>query len=169
MAYAQGAWLRVERITEKTAFSGNKYYTALLTSQHKLADGSLSQDFGAFVRFVGEAAKKATQLTEGCSIRLDSCNVTNHYDFATKKTYTNYSVFAFTLLTERTAEARKEKHDALTKLLEEDDPVKVLKEREKAAEKKTEEEPKPAPKKPIADAPDIPILDIPDDIDGCPF
>lgn len=60
-----------------------------------------------FVRFIGDAHKKALELSlptkdtydkkndKGVSIRIKSCDVTNRYDAEKRKLYTNFCVFDF--------------------------------------------------------------------------
>ena len=52
-------------------------------------------DFSAIVRFIGEAHKKASELTQGSKIKVLSCDTTNKYDKEKQTTYWRCIVFDF--------------------------------------------------------------------------
>lgn len=51
------------------------------------------QDWGAFVRLVGQAHQQMQYLSEGDKFKILRCGVTNSYDKEKKVTYTNYVIF----------------------------------------------------------------------------
>ena len=58
--------------------------------------GEYEQDFGGFVAFLGTAcAQKAARLKPKDRIRLGDVDVTNHYDSARQKEYTNFNIYSF--------------------------------------------------------------------------
>ena len=63
------------------------------TSQKDKATEKYEQDFGAFVRMVGQAHQQVQYLSEGDRFKILKCGVTNKYDKEKKTTYTNYVIF----------------------------------------------------------------------------
>lgn len=63
------------------------------TSVKDKRTGEYSQDFGGYVRMVGQAHDAVADLEEGDSFKIVRCGVTNRYDKSKKVTYTNYVVF----------------------------------------------------------------------------
>lgn len=51
------------------------------------------QDFGSFVRMVGQAHQQVQYLSEGDRFKILKCGVTNKYDKEKKTTYTDYVIF----------------------------------------------------------------------------
>jgi hypothetical protein len=78
--------------------SSGKYAEARISVSRKDKNsGEYKQEFGGYVRFIGDALEKAKTLKEGDSIKLLSVDVQNNYNKETKKEYTNYLVFDFEL------------------------------------------------------------------------
>ena len=65
-----------------------------ISKKNKLTD-QYETDFNGFVRFIGDAYQKATNLKERDRIKIGDCDVTNRYDKEKKTTYVNYAVFSF--------------------------------------------------------------------------
>lgn len=74
---------------------GNYTDVRLSTSKKNKQTDQYETDFSGFVRFIGTAHQKASDLNERDRIKLGDCEVTNHYDKEKKVTYTNYAVFGF--------------------------------------------------------------------------
>ena len=55
------------------------------------------QDFGAFVRLVGQAHAQLEYLNTGDKFKIVRCGVTNKYDKEKKVTYTDYVIFELEL------------------------------------------------------------------------
>jgi hypothetical protein len=104
MGFRSGAYARVWKVEKG---NGN-FYVADMSTSKKVKDrnGNVVQENGKdkyetdwsnkFVRLVGTAAKQAESLSNGTSVKIDSCEVTNKYDKKKNTTYTNYVIFAFT-------------------------------------------------------------------------
>lgn len=75
----------------------NTMTRARISVSHKdKQTGEYVQDFGGFVTFVGTScAQKALRLRERDRIKLGDVDVTNRYDKATNKEYTNFNVYSF--------------------------------------------------------------------------
>lgn len=70
-------------------------YTDIQCSTQQKKDGNYVTDFSGFVRLVGDAHKKAVDLSEKDTIKIGNFGVTNNYDKAKKITYTNILMFDF--------------------------------------------------------------------------
>ena len=55
--------------------------------------GEYSQDFGGYVRMVGQAHKAMDHLQEKDSFKIVRCGVENHYNKEKKITYNNFVIF----------------------------------------------------------------------------
>lgn len=76
----------------------DKYSDIRISTSHKdKATEKYEQDFGAFVRLVGQAHQQVNYLSEGDSFKIVRCGVTNTYDKEKKVTYTNYVIFEIEL------------------------------------------------------------------------
>ena len=63
------------------------------TSRKNKETGEYEQDFGGFVRLVGQAHEQMKYLSNGDKFKIIRCGVENHYDKEKKTTYTNYIIF----------------------------------------------------------------------------
>ena len=63
------------------------------TSKKDKSTGKYSQDFGGFVRMVGQAHEAMNHLDENDSFKIIRCGVENHYDKEKKVTYNNFVIF----------------------------------------------------------------------------
>lgn len=93
----RGGFARIWSIEDK----GN-YSVAKISTSKKRKDGSgYETDFqDGFVRLIGSAHEKGKTLTvteKGVAIQITSCEVTTPYNAETKKSYTNYAIFAFNI------------------------------------------------------------------------
>ena len=92
MGFRSGAYAKVWSCSKG---NGN-YYVADMSTSRKTQDGGYENDWSnKFVRLVGEAAEQAESINDGDSVRIGSCDVTNHYDKAKQTLYTNYVIFSF--------------------------------------------------------------------------
>lgn len=73
-----------------------KYTDAKISiSKKNKQTGEYETDFSAFVRFIGEAHKKAEEFTQGSRIKILICDTTNSYNKETKTTFWRCVVFDF--------------------------------------------------------------------------
>ena len=92
MGFRSGAYAKVWSCSKG---NGN-YYVADMSTSRKTQDGGYENDWSnKFVRLVGEAAEQAESINDGDSVRIGSCDVTNHYDKTKQILYTNYVIFSF--------------------------------------------------------------------------
>lgn len=70
-----------------------KYSDIRISTSKKDKDGNYSQDFGGFVRMVGQAHSQMSYLSEGDRFKIVRCGVENHYDKEKKTTYNNFVIF----------------------------------------------------------------------------
>lgn len=63
------------------------------TSKKDKATGEYSQDFGGFVRMVGQAHSQMSFLHEGDKFKIVRCGVENTYNKEKKTTYNNFIIF----------------------------------------------------------------------------
>lgn len=89
MAFRSGAWAKVWSISPK------EHYTEvrISTSKKKRDSDEYEQDFGGFVRLIGKANEKASQLEVNGRFKITDCCVTNSYNKDTKVTYNNFCIF----------------------------------------------------------------------------
>ncbi len=102
MGFRSGAYASVFSVVKGR---GKFYDVRISTSRKNAATGGWEQDFGGFVRFAGDAAKKI-EMYNGrdakdnggrpiTRVRLGDVDTTNSYDPQKKTTYTNHVVFTF--------------------------------------------------------------------------
>ena len=143
MGFKQNAYARIF-----TYDAEQKYGTANITiSRKNKTTNEYEVEFqDGFVRFIGEAHKKAVELglptkenydkktNKGVSIQITSCDVTNKYDSEKRKLFTNYLVYDFEIPDNSTPTNNKSKS--------EDAPVKAKKSPKKkdTDENKSEDE-----------------------------
>lgn len=94
----KGGYARLWSVENK-----GKYSTARISTSRKVKDSETWEtDFqDGFVRLVGDAHKKAEELTipeRGIGIQITSCEATKTYNAAEKKGYANYIIYAFNVL-----------------------------------------------------------------------
>lgn len=76
---------------------GNYHDGRISTS--KKYNGDYEEDFGAWVRFIGDAKTKCEKLSDKRQrIKIISCEVTNRWDREAKKEYVNFAIFDFELV-----------------------------------------------------------------------
>lgn len=89
----RGGYARIWSIEDKGKYSLAK------VSFSKKRDDKYETDFqDGFVRLIGSAHDKAKELNvtkSGVAIQVTSCEVTTPYNPETRKSYTNYAIFAF--------------------------------------------------------------------------
>lgn len=71
----------------------DKYSEVRISTSRKNKEGKYEQDFGGFVRMVGQAHEQINYLTEGDSFKIVRCGVSNTYDKEKKVTYNNFVIF----------------------------------------------------------------------------
>lgn len=117
----RGGYARIWSLEDKGNFSVAKISTS---KKRKDEDGGgYETDFqDGFVRLIGSAHEKAKTLNvteKGVPIQITSCEVTTPYNSETKKSYTNYAIFAFNIPegneTTTTTAAKGSKKKAATK------------------------------------------------------
>ena len=92
MGFRSGAYATVWEVKD-----GNGNYSDVRLSiprKNRDGDGYVTE-FSAWVRFIGDAHRDASMLSERSRIKLGDCDVTNKYDKEKNTTYTNYAVFGF--------------------------------------------------------------------------
>lgn len=102
MGFGAGRFAKIWNINKGT---GNFYVAEMSTSKKMKVNGQDVIENGKakyetdwsnkFVRLVGTAAKQAETIMPGDSRKIESCEVTNHWDKAKQVLYTNYTIFAF--------------------------------------------------------------------------
>ena len=88
--FANGSYAKlweIKSIGEK--FSDVRISTSV---KNKKTD-KYEQDFGSFVRMVGQAHKQMEYLNDGDRFQIVRCGVTNKYDMEKKVTYWNCVIF----------------------------------------------------------------------------
>lgn len=101
MGFRTGAYASVFSVKRG---QGNFYDVNITTSHKDRSSGNYVRDFGAYVRFVGDAANVVAKLDGKNSkdnggrplarIKLGDIDTTNTYNAAKGITYTNYVVFS---------------------------------------------------------------------------
>ena len=88
--FSVNSWAKIWEIKEiKDKYSEVRISTSIKNKQ----TDEYEQDFGAFVRMVGQAHQQLQYLSNGDRFKILRCGVTNKYNKDTKQTYTNYVVF----------------------------------------------------------------------------
>lgn len=105
---------------------GNYSDVRLSTSRKNKQTGEYEQDFGGYVRFIGEAHKNAASLNERDRIRFGDVEITNNYVKEKNITYTNVACFSFDLADESGrssgSAAKKPAHKSIEEDVDEEDP-----------------------------------------------
>ena len=76
-----------------------------LSISRKNKDGNYETDFSGYVRFIGEAGERASQLEGRSRIKIKECDVSRKYDKERDTTYTNFAVFSFDNADERNSDS----------------------------------------------------------------
>ena len=88
--FSVNSWAKIWEIKEiKDKYSEIR----ISTSVKDKTTEKYEQDFGAFVRLVGQAHQQLQYLSEGDRFKIIRCGVTNKFNKETKQTYTNYVIF----------------------------------------------------------------------------
>lgn len=88
--FSAGSYARIWDIKAKH----DKYTEVRIsTSKKDKSTGEYTQDFGGFVRMVGQAHEAMDHLEEKDSFKIVRCGVENHYDKEKKVTYNNFVIF----------------------------------------------------------------------------
>lgn len=91
MGFRTGAYATIWEVKPSANYSDVKISISKKNKQTE----KYEQDFGGYVRFIGDAHKKVASLKEKDRIKLGDCDVTNTYDKEKKVMYTNYALFTF--------------------------------------------------------------------------
>lgn len=83
----------VENYAKVWKINSHEKYTDIQCSTSQKKDGNYVTDFSGFVRLVGDAHKKAVDLSEKDSIKIGKFGVTN--SFSNGKNYTNIIMFDY--------------------------------------------------------------------------
>ena len=81
------------KIWEVKAINKNYSDIRISTSKKDKETGNYTQDFGGFVRMVGQAHAQMSYLDEGDRFKIVRCGVENKYDKEKKVTYNNFIIF----------------------------------------------------------------------------
>ncbi len=93
MGFRKGAYAKVWRDPERK----EKYSKINISCSQKNKNGQYETTFSGFVMLLGEAHAKAESLHAGDRIQIGDIDVTNRYDKEKKITYTNFTMYDFTL------------------------------------------------------------------------
>lgn len=88
--FAAGAYAKIWEIK---AINGKYSDIRISTSKKDKNTGEYSQDFGGFVRMVGQAHSQMSYLHEGDKFKIVRCGVENSYNKEKKTTYNNFIIF----------------------------------------------------------------------------
>lgn len=91
MAFRNGAFAKVWELKP----SANYTDVRISISRKDKQTGEYTQDFGGYVRFIGEAHKMATGLQVGDRVQLGEVSCTNQYNKERGVTYYNFQVYSF--------------------------------------------------------------------------
>ena len=81
------------KIWEIKAINANYSDIRISTSKKDKNTGEYTQDFGGYVRMVGQAHEQMSYLSEKDSFKIVRCGVENRYDKEKKTTYNNFVIF----------------------------------------------------------------------------
>ena len=93
--FANNNYAKVWKIYPKEKKDQKFTLVQLSTSRKDKKTKEYSTDFSGYVRLIGDAEEKAKELEAQDKIKLLTVGVTNSYDKANKKTYTQYVCFDF--------------------------------------------------------------------------
>ncbi len=101
--FSVGSYAKIWEIKEIK----DKYSDIRISTSKKNKDGEYVQDFGGFVRMVGQAHQEMEYLSEKDTFKIVRCGVENHYDKDKKVTYNNFVIFEV----EKQESSKKEEAD----------------------------------------------------------
>ena len=88
--FTAGAYAKIWEIKDKK----DKYTDIRIsTSKKDKSTGKYTQDFGGFVRMIGQAHESMNHLDTEDSFKIVRCGVENRYDKEKKVTYNNFMIF----------------------------------------------------------------------------
>lgn len=99
--FSAGSYAKLWQIKEIK----DKYSEVRISTSTKNKDGKYEQDFGGFVRMVGQAHEQMNYLQENDSFKIVRCGVSNKYDKEKQITYNNFVIFEVELSEQKAAEA----------------------------------------------------------------
>jgi hypothetical protein len=87
---------------------GAKFAKVRLSTSHRSKDtNQYETDFSGFVSLIGDAFRRVDDIesvlastsngTPRCKIKINSCDVTNKYDKAANREYTNFTIYSLSL------------------------------------------------------------------------
>lgn len=88
--FSAGAYAKIWEIK---AINANYSDIRISTSKKDKETGKYTQDFGGYVRMVGQAHSAMSYLSESDSFKIVRCGVENRYDKEKKVTYNNFVIF----------------------------------------------------------------------------
>lgn len=88
--FSAGAWAKIWEIKEIREKSSD---IRISTSVKNKETGKYEQDFGGFVRMVGQAHKQLQYMSPEDRFKIVRCGVSNTYDKEKKVTYNNFVIF----------------------------------------------------------------------------
>lgn len=91
MGFRNNAYAKVWEVK----VSQPKYTDIRISISRKLANGKYEQDFSGYVRLIGDAHQKASDLNEGDRIKILSADVSSTYSKEKNVTYYSFKVFDF--------------------------------------------------------------------------
>lgn len=120
MGVRQGSYATIWSVEDK----GNWSNVRLSTSRKNKQTGAYEQDFGGFVRFIGDAHKNAGSLKERDRVKFGDVEITNSYNKDKNITYTNVACFNFDLVDSNQSSLEKTAPKSSKKIeeVDEDDP-----------------------------------------------
>lgn len=90
MGFSVGSFAKIWEIKEiKDKYSDIRISTSV---KNKTTE-QYEQDFGGFVRLVGQAHQQLKYLSEGDRFKILKCTATNKYDKDKKQTFYNFLIF----------------------------------------------------------------------------
>lgn len=93
MAFRNGAYAKVWEVKP----SANYTDARISISRKDKQTGEYTQDFGNYVRFIGDAHRMAAGLQAGDRIQLGEVSCTNQYNKERGVTYYNFQVYSFSV------------------------------------------------------------------------
>lgn len=91
MGVRTGAFATIWAVEDKGSFSNVR----ISTRRKVKGTDTYEQDFGGYVRFIGEAHTKSSGLKEKDRIKIGEFEVTNQFNKEKNVTYTNVAIFTF--------------------------------------------------------------------------
>jgi hypothetical protein len=95
MGFRQGAYAKVWRVEDKGNYSVAQISISRKNKQTQEYETEFQNNFVRLVGTAHEMSKNIQEVQGGTSIKITSCDVTNRYDKAKDKEYTNFVIFGF--------------------------------------------------------------------------